>query len=103
MAPTPGCCFRRPLIRGYALAQKDLGALYLQGRGVAQSDATAARLFQDAARNGLAEAQALLADAYLGGRGVAQDDCQAAERVAPSGRPERQALPALRRVGLCAG
>lgn len=64
--------------QGNAGAQTMLGILYLQGQGVAQDLALAARWLREAAAQGNAQAQYRLALMHLAGDGVAQDPATAA-------------------------
>ena len=66
--------YERAAMRGNAVAQTNLGAMYLEGKGVAQDDAAAARYFLLAASAGFGPAQNNLALLYLTGRGVRQSD-----------------------------
>lgn len=66
--------YERAAKRGNAVAQTNLGAMYLQGKGVAQDDAAAARYFLLAASEGFGPAQNNLALLYSTGRGVRQSD-----------------------------
>jgi len=58
---------------GDALAQYNLGMMYVQGSGVSRDLVQAADWFRKAADQGLAEAQAKLGALYANGKGVAQD------------------------------
>ena len=84
----------RPLAdAGNAAAQYQLGTLYAEGKGVAQSDATAAQWFQRAAEQGNAAAQYNLAVSYAEGLGVPKDDAAAAKwfrAAAEQGMPYAQ-------------
>ena len=62
----------------FPLAQNNLGTLYYQGRGVAQSNVEAARWFKKSSNHGFAEAQCNLGDLFHRGRGVSQSDKEAA-------------------------
>jgi TPR repeat protein len=64
--------------QGHAQAQYNLGVMFDQGRGVAQSDVEAARWYRKAADQGNAEAQNNLGIMFAQGRGVAQSDAKAA-------------------------
>jgi TPR repeat protein len=69
----------RPLAdKGDAEAQYRLATLYAEGKGVAQSDATAAEWYQRAADQGNAMAQYNLGVSYAQGLGVPKDDAKAA-------------------------
>jgi TPR repeat protein len=63
--------------KGNAQAQFDLGVMYRQGQGVAQSDAEAVAWWTKAAEQGHVEAQDNLGLRYARGQGVAQDWVQA--------------------------
>ncbi len=84
----------RPLAEGgNATAQFELGTLYAEGKGVEQSDTTAASWFHRAAEQGNAEAQYNLAVSYAEGLGVKKDDAVAAKwfrRAAEQGMPYAQ-------------
>lgn len=68
-----------PLAReGDPAAQRNIGQLYRQGRGVPQSDEVAANWYRLAAQHGHAAAQANLGVMYLQGQGVAKDPAEAA-------------------------
>jgi hypothetical protein len=64
--------------QGRAEAQYNLGNMFAQGHGVAQSDVEAARWFRKAADQGDADAQKNLGIMFDQGRGVAQSDVEAA-------------------------
>ena len=59
--------------QGLAEAQIVLGAMYFQGRGVAQDYKQAVAWTRKAAEQGHAQAQGVLGAMYFHGRGVAQD------------------------------
>ena len=84
----------RPLAeKGVAAAQYQLGTLYAEGRGVEQSDATAAVWYKRAAEQGDAAAQYNLAVSYAEGLGVDKDDANAVKwfrRAAEQGMPYAQ-------------
>ena len=63
--------------QGIATAQYRLGTLYAEGKGVEQSDVTAALWFQRAAEQGEAAAQYDLGASYAEGLGVKKDDAEA--------------------------
>jgi hypothetical protein len=63
--------------QGHARAQYNLGAMYVQGHGVAQDYAEAAKWFRLAAAQGDAEAKSNLAVMYAQGKGVSQDNGRA--------------------------
>ena len=68
----------RPLAdQGDAKAQYNLGAMYLDGQGVAQDDAQALIWYRKAAVQGNAWAQYNLGVMYDTGKGVPQDDAEA--------------------------
>lgn len=64
---------RRSADQGYPLGQEALGAIYLNGQGVAKDGAKAAELFQQAAKQGFPAAQAWLGFMYISGKGVPAD------------------------------
>jgi len=69
----------RPLAeKGVAEAQHSLGALYADGKGVEQNDATAFLWFQRAANQGVAAAQYNVGASYATGAGIAKSDVDAA-------------------------
>jgi TPR repeat protein len=63
----------------YAPAQNNLGAMYHNGKGVAQDDAEAARWYRKAAEQGYVIAQSNLGGMYYRGVGVGQDYVEAAQ------------------------
>ena len=63
--------------KGFAWSQFNLGMLFEGGRGVAQSDAEAARWFKKAARQGDSRAYCRLGFMFMDGRGVAQSYLEA--------------------------
>ena len=63
--------------QGDADAQRDLGVMYANGRGIPQDDVEAVRLYRLAAEQGNASAQSNLGFMYATGRGVPQDDAEA--------------------------
>jgi len=65
--------YRKSALQGNALAQFNLGMLYVDGRGVRQSYIKAARWFEKAAAQGIAPAQVHLGILYSDGRGVGRD------------------------------
>jgi TPR repeat protein len=71
--------FRQLAEAGNARAQFALGALHRSGRGVARSDAEAAKWYERSAKQGFTAAQASLGGLYLAGRGVPQSDAEAAK------------------------
>ena len=84
----------RPLaVQGNAVAQYRLGALYAEGKGVAQDDGAAMTWFQRSANQGNAEAQYNVGASYAEGAGVAKNDDEAAKwfrRAAEQGMPYAQ-------------
>jgi uncharacterized protein len=69
--------YRLAAKQGDAGSQQKIGQMYLEGRGVPQSDTEALRWLRTAADRGEAEAQLGLARMYKDGRGVPQDYVQA--------------------------
>ncbi len=69
--------FRPLAAQGYAGAQKNLGVMYLLGRGVSQDNAEAVAWFRRAAAQGYADAQRNLGVMYFQGMGVPRDFVQA--------------------------
>ena len=65
--------------QGDALAQYNLGLMYANGQGVAQSYAKAFEWYSKAANQGLAPAQYNLGVMYANGQGVAQSYAKAFE------------------------
>ena len=59
---------------GDAVAQTNLGLMYMYGRGVPEDDAEAVRWYQLAAEQGYASAQFSLGFMYYSGEGVRQDN-----------------------------
>jgi hypothetical protein len=59
--------------QGDATAQFNIGLMYANGTGVAQSDTDAVKWYRKAADQGLAQAQSKLAAMYMAGKGVPQD------------------------------
>ena len=86
--------------QGIALAQYNLGVLYMKGQGVAPDDAQAVRRYRQAAAQGYALAQHNLGLMYVEGRGVAQDLAEASRLFAkaaeklPPGRDREMAVQA---------
>jgi TPR repeat protein len=64
--------------QGRAEAHYNLGNMFAQGHGVAQSDVEATRWFRKAAGQGIAKAQHELENMFDEGRGVPQSDVEAA-------------------------
>ena len=83
-----------------AWAQFNLGWMYEEGRGVAQSDVEATKWYRRAARRGNARAQHSLGWMYRNGRGVPQNDAEAVKwhRWAA----EQGYVPAQYSLGWCA-
>ena len=75
--------------KGDKVAQRKLGSLYFDGRGVPQDPQIAAGLFQEAADNGDAAAKNNLGLMYLDGQGVEKDPQMAVELFPPGRFPER--------------
>ena len=69
--------YRLAAEQGAAGSQRDLGLMYLEGRGVPQSDTEAVRWLRTAADQGDGDAQLSLSRIYKDGRGVPQDYVQA--------------------------
>eukprot|EP00729_Bicosta_minor_P011824 gene11824-biopygen25110 len=79
--------------RHTAVAQSNLGCLYLNGKGVEQDHVEAAKWFQKAAEAGNAMAQFNLGILYHTGKGVEQDHVEAAKwyrKAAKAGLTEAQ-------------
>jgi TPR repeat protein len=71
-----------PQIKGtWMRTEVNLGACYVEGTGVPQDYAQAARFYRLAADQGLARAQMSIGICYKAGRGVAQDDAEAVRWV----------------------
>ncbi|WP_406569303.1 tetratricopeptide repeat protein, partial [Aeromonas veronii] len=64
--------YRKAAEQGDAMAQFNLGAMYEQGKGVAQDDKQAVAWYRKAAEQGYAMAQSNLGGMYNTGSGVAQ-------------------------------
>jgi uncharacterized protein len=69
--------FRKAAAHGYVGAQTVLGIKYVEGRGVPQDSAEAAKLLGKAANKGVTRAQIALGNLYASGQGVSQDIVQA--------------------------
>ncbi len=84
--------------QGYAAAQRNLGRMYVGGKGVPQDYDEAVNLFRMAAARGSAVAQANLGIMYADGQGVARDDGEAVKwyRLAA----EQGLAPAQNNLGL---
>jgi len=65
--------------KGDPVAQYRLGAMYAEGKGVVQDDATAMMWFQRSANQGNADAQYNVGASYAEGAGVAKSDDEAAK------------------------
>ena len=65
------------LSKGHAGAQSNLGAMYIQGKGVSQDYAEVVRWWRLAADQGYASAQVNLGVMYGTGEGVPEDDAEA--------------------------
>lgn len=86
----------RPLAdQGDAVAQFNLGVMYLKGQGIAQDDVASVIWLRKAADQGNVEAQSALGNMYFLGRGVPKDYAQAAKwgrKAADQGDPAGQSL-----------
>ncbi len=69
--------YRRAAGQGYAAAERNLGRMYVDGKGVPQDYDQAVTLFRKAAAAGSAVAQANLGVMYAEGEGVPRDDSEA--------------------------
>ena len=71
--------YRKSAEQGYAIAQNNLGYMYMysDGRGVEQSEAEAVKWYRKAAEQGHVYAQYNLGTCYDKGRGVKQSDAEA--------------------------
>jgi uncharacterized protein len=79
--------------KGDSVAQYRLGAMYAEGKGVVQDDATAMMWFQRSANLGNADAQYNVGASYAEGAGVAKNIDEAAKwfrRAAEQGMPYAQ-------------
>jgi TPR repeat protein len=65
--------------KGDPIAQKRVGDMYAEGKGVVQDDTTAMMWFQRSANQGNAAAQYNVGASYAEGLGVARDDGEAAK------------------------
>ncbi len=65
--------------QGDPVAQYRLGAMYAEGKGVVQDDATALTWFQRSANQGNADAQYNVGASYAEGAGVGRDEVEAAK------------------------
>ncbi|HHF4078950.1 TPA: tetratricopeptide repeat protein [Haemophilus influenzae] len=84
--------------QGNAIAQFNLGLMYINGQGVKQDDFEAVKWFRKAAEQGYANAQINLGVMYKKGRGVKQDDVEAMKwyrQAAEQGNANAQALLGL--------
>jgi|GEM_PF-5101628 len=92
---------RKAAERGNAEAQRALGSMYMNGRGVARDDELAVVWLRQAAEQGTIPAQYYLGLMYANGRGIARDDAMAVmwwQKAAEKGHAE--ALQALRKWDL---
>ena len=84
----------RPLAEaGSTVAQVQIASMYAEGKGVEQSDTTAAAWYERAAQRGHLQAQYNLGVSYAEGLGVKRDDALAAKwfrRAADQGMPYAQ-------------
>lgn len=71
--------WRRAADMGHAAAEFRLGAMYEEGKGVAQDMGRAVEWYRRAAEHGSERAQFNLAHMYATGKGVEQDEAMAAE------------------------
>ncbi len=71
--------YRKAAEQGNAEAQKNLGFMYQEGRGVAQDHAEAVRWYLKAAEQGDPDAQYAVATAYYGGYGVPRNYIESAQ------------------------
>ena len=84
-------------------AQRNLGSLYLTGRGVKQDYQKAKELYEKAANQGFDEALNILGGMYYNGEGIKQDYIKAKEfyeKAANKGNVESQYLHNRRRYNL---
>lgn len=65
--------------KGEAVAQLELGGIYLKGEGVPKDVAEAVKWLSKAAEQGNGEAQMKLGGIYIGGRGVLKNSVEAAK------------------------
>ena len=65
--------YRKAAERGHAMAQKNLGNCYLDGKGVEKDPAEAVKWYRKAAEQGLAMAQTNLGVCYANGEGVKKE------------------------------
>jgi TonB family protein len=65
--------------QGDPVAQRDLGKMYADGRGVAKDDVSAVQWYRKSAEQGFAGGQVSLGYMYETGRGVAKDEVEAVE------------------------
>ena len=85
--------YQKAAEQGKAIAQFNLGTMYLLGQGVPKDDQQAVFWFRKAAEQGDAVSQSLLGTAYVDGRGVPKDDQQAVvwyRKAAEQGQAEAQ-------------
>lgn len=65
--------WRKAAEQGDPKAQTELGSMYLEGYGVAQSNKETIKWYRKAAKQGYVDAQAMLGFMYIRGQGVAQN------------------------------
>lgn len=70
-------CYRKAAQEDSAVAQYELGVMYIEGRGVNQDYSEAAKWFRKAAEHGIPDAQANLGLHYARGIGVPKDSSEA--------------------------
>ena len=89
----------RPLAeQGHAIAQFNLGYMYLKGQGVTQDYAEAVKWFRLAAEQGDADAQFNLGVMYNNGYGVTQDYAEAVKWFRLAAEPRRHVQQWRRRA-----
>ena len=69
--------YRKAALKGHALGQSNLGAMYDKGRGVDRDYAQAVKWYRKSALKGHALGQHNLGVMYFKGRGIAKDYTQA--------------------------
>jgi hypothetical protein len=90
--------FRKAADQGHAVAQFDLGSLYFDGLGLAQSDAQTLRWWRKSAEQGLVAAQMNVASLLESGRGTKSDPAEAFRwkmKAAESGHAAAQYVVAI--------
>ena len=90
--------FRKAADQGLALAQSDLGDMYVEGRGVPRDDKQAVAWYRKAANQNYAPAQFYLGYMYLSGQGVPEDDQQTIDwfrKAADQGSRRRNCISAF--------